>query len=82
MALAALLFGEAEAIAAQLEGARPAAPALFGFEPANMCLIRLEAVRSNRRGQFSIRINTQRRICFVWPAGAPGPVLVEIVDYH
>lgn len=41
---------------------------------------RLEALRGNREGQFSIRINDQWRICFVWtPAG---PDQVEIVDYH
>ena len=40
---------------------------------------RLEALKGNRRGQYSIRINDQWRICFVW---AGGPELVEIVDYH
>ena len=43
---------------------------------------RLEALKSDRRGQYSIRINDQWRICFEWPAGSPGPVNVEIVDYH
>lgn len=43
---------------------------------------RLEALRGNRKGQYSIRINDQWRICFEWPKGAPGPVNVEIVDYH
>ena len=43
---------------------------------------RLEALRGDRAGQFSIRINEQRRICFEWPAGQPGPSQVEIVDYH
>ncbi|MFZ0423970.1 MAG: type II toxin-antitoxin system RelE/ParE family toxin [Xanthobacteraceae bacterium] len=43
---------------------------------------RLEAPKGNRRGQFGIRINDQWRICFEWPNGAPGPVNVEIVDYH
>ena len=43
---------------------------------------RLEALRGNRAGQFSIRINDQWRICFRWPEGSPGPVEVEIVDYH
>jgi len=42
----------------------------------------LETLRGNRRGQYSIRINDQWRICFEWPKGAPGPVNVEIVDYH
>lgn len=43
---------------------------------------RLEALQGDRRGQFSIRINAQRRICFAWEAGAAGPSDVEIVDYH
>jgi toxin HigB-1 len=43
---------------------------------------RLEALRANRAGQFSIRINDQWRICFSWPEGSPGPAEVEIVDYH
>ena len=43
---------------------------------------RLEALRGNRAGQFSIRINDQWRICFEWPEGALGPSEVEIVDYH
>ncbi|MEQ1930046.1 MAG: type II toxin-antitoxin system RelE/ParE family toxin [Parvularculaceae bacterium] len=41
---------------------------------------RLEALRAERRGQHSIRINDQWRICFVWREG--GPADVEIVDYH
>jgi proteic killer suppression protein len=43
---------------------------------------RLEALKGNRKGQYSIRINDQWRICFEWPKGSPGPVNVEIVDYH
>ena len=43
---------------------------------------RLEALKGNRRGQYSIRINDQWRICFEWPKGASGPINVEIVDYH
>lgn len=43
---------------------------------------RLEALRGDRAGQFSIRINQQWRICFTWPDGDPGPSDVEIVDYH
>jgi proteic killer suppression protein len=43
---------------------------------------RLEALKGDRAGQFSIRINDQWRICFTWPDGSPGPVEVEIVDYH
>jgi proteic killer suppression protein len=40
----------------------------------------LEALRGNRAGQYSIRINDQFRICFVWTP--EGPKDVEIVDYH
>ena len=40
----------------------------------------LEALKGDRRGQYSIRINDQFRICFVW--AADGPHAVEIVDYH
>lgn len=43
---------------------------------------RLEALKGDRAGQYSIRINQQWRICFEWPAGAAGPSNVEIVDYH
>ena len=43
---------------------------------------RLEALKGDRKGQYSIRINDQWRICFEWPRGSPGPVKVEIVDYH
>ena len=41
---------------------------------------RLEALKGNRAGQHSIRINDQWRICFVWTD--QGPQNVEIVDYH
>jgi proteic killer suppression protein len=40
---------------------------------------RLEALAGNRKGQHSIRINSQWRICFRWQDGAHD---VEIVDYH
>lgn len=43
---------------------------------------RFEALAGDRKGQYSIRINDQWRICFEWPDGAPGPSNVEIVDYH
>ena len=43
---------------------------------------RLEALKGNRKGQYSIRINEQWRICFEWPNDARGPLNVEIVDYH
>ena len=41
---------------------------------------RLEALRGDRAGQYSIRINAQWRICFRWTDD--GPLDVEIVDYH
>lgn len=41
---------------------------------------RLEALKGDRLGQHSIRINDQWRICFVWREG--GAEQVEIVDYH
>jgi toxin HigB-1 len=43
---------------------------------------RLEALKGNRSGQYSIRINDQWRICFKWPKDEAGPSNVEIVDYH
>ena len=43
---------------------------------------RLEALKGDRAGQYSVRINMQWRICFAWPRGAAGPSNVEIVDYH
>lgn len=43
---------------------------------------RLERLKGDRRGQHSIRINGQYRVCFTWPAGERGPANVEIVDYH
>jgi proteic killer suppression protein len=44
--------------------------------PAN----RLEALAGDRRGQHSIRINDQWRVCFTWTK--EGPENVEVVDYH
>jgi proteic killer suppression protein len=41
---------------------------------------RLEALRGDREGQWSVRINQQWRICFRWTS--EGPTDVEIVDYH
>jgi proteic killer suppression protein len=41
---------------------------------------RLEALTGDRRGQHSIRINRQWRVCFRWTSD--GPEAVEIVDYH
>ena len=41
---------------------------------------RLEALKGDRKGQYSIRVNDQWRICFRWNDG--GPSDVEISDYH
>jgi toxin HigB-1 len=43
---------------------------------------RLEGLKGDRKGQYSVRINDRWRICFEWTEGAPGPSNVEIVDYH
>ena len=48
----------------------------LGVPPGN----RLEALKRDRMGQHSIRINDQYRVCFVWTI--QGPRDVEIVDYH
>lgn len=55
-----------------------AAPSLETLQriPGN----RLEALKADRAGQYSIRINDQWRICFAWVEGAA--IHVEIVDYH
>ena len=42
----------------------------------------LEGMKGDRKGQYSIRINMQWRICFEWPEGQSGPSNGEIVDYH
>ena len=41
---------------------------------------RLETLKGNRQGQYSLRINDQYRICFIWAETEPAEV--EIVDYH
>jgi proteic killer suppression protein len=43
---------------------------------------RFEALKGERKGQYSIRINDQWRNCFTWRKGKPGPSDVEIVDYN
>ncbi|HEX3943172.1 MAG TPA: type II toxin-antitoxin system RelE/ParE family toxin [Rhizomicrobium sp.] len=43
---------------------------------------RLEKLSGDRKGQWSMRINDQWRICFEWSDGAAGPNNVKIVDYH
>ena len=49
---------------------------LLRIPPAN----RLEKLAGNRKGQYSIRVNDQYRICFVWRDS--NACEVEIVDYH
>ena len=46
------------------------------FPPGN----RLEALKGDRKGQHSVRINERYRVCFRWSEN--GPEDVEIVDYH
>ena len=46
------------------------------FPPGN----HLEALKGDRAGQHSVRINDQWRVCFVWTE--QGPADVEVVDYH
>ena len=48
----------------------------MGAPPGN----HLEALKGDRKGQHSVRINDQWRVCFVWTDN--GPLDVEIVDYH
>jgi proteic killer suppression protein len=43
---------------------------------------RFEALAGDRKGQFSIRINQQWRVCFEWPEGQERPCNIEICDYH
>ena len=69
-------FRQAEMKLDQLDAA--AALKDRGVLPGN----RFEALKGDRKGQYSIRINDQWRICFAWTDGSPGPVDVEIVDYH
>jgi toxin HigB-1 len=55
-----------------------AAPSLETLQriPGN----RLEALKGDRAGQYSVRVNDQWRLCFTWTES--GPADVEIVDYH
>lgn len=71
-------FGNIAAVALRKLDMLSAAVALQDMRspPGN----RLEALRGDRIGQHSIRINDQFRICFVWTEA--GPTEVEIIDYH
>ena len=42
----------------------------------------LEALKGDRKGQYSIRVNEQWRLCFEWRKDQAGPTNVVIVDYH
>jgi proteic killer suppression protein len=50
----------------------------LGVLPGN----HFEALKGNRKGQYSIRINDQWRVWFEWTEDDPGPSNVQIVDYH
>ncbi len=57
--------------------------AFSGIEPAARLRIdRFEALRGDRKGQYSIRIDDRWRICFEWPKGSAGPPNEQIVDDH
>jgi len=51
-------------------------------ELAQLSSNRFEALSGYRKGQYSIRINKQWRICFEWLKDSDGPENVEITDYH
>ncbi|HUI18451.1 MAG TPA: type II toxin-antitoxin system RelE/ParE family toxin [Alphaproteobacteria bacterium] len=52
------------------------------FDVSNFPGHRLEKLKGERAGTYSIRINDQWRICFDWPDGSIGPENVTIKDYH
>jgi proteic killer suppression protein len=72
--LSSALFGAARRKLNMLDAAKSLVD--LKVPPAN----RLEALKGDRAGQHSIRINDQFRVCFRWVNGAPEDV--EIVDYH
>jgi len=53
---------------------------MFGQPIACSAISQLEALKDDRRGEYSIRINDQFRVCFVWTD--KGVERVEIADYH
>lgn len=82
-------FAEGKRVKAFFSIVRPARLKLDRLEAATSVLDlaalpgnRFESLHGDRKGQFSIRINDQWRICFNWEDAAPGPSNVEIVDYH
>ena len=55
------------------------------MSPKDLMLLpsnRFEALGGDRKGQFSIRINEQWRVCFEWPDDNDRPFNIEITDYH
>ena len=82
------IFAEGKRVKAFVGFARKAEMRLDQLDAATSLLDldlpgnRLEALRGDRKGQYSARINDQWRICFEWPKGSSGPTQVEIVDYH
>jgi len=56
--------------------------ATFIYDLRNLRSNRFESLKGDRKGQYSIRINQQWRICFTWDDKDEGPKNVEIVDYH
>ena len=79
----------APSAAAGAEAARPrdaaeGARSRSSFSPAELSLVQdvdgLEALRGDRKGQHSMRVNQRWRVCFVWRDGDAHDV--EIVDYH
>jgi toxin HigB-1 len=81
-------FAQGERVAAFSGFSRAAERALDRLEAATSLRdlmtpgLRLEKLKGNQAGRFSIRVNDQWRVCFAWPDRSPGPQEVEIVDYH
>ena len=68
--------GQAERKLALLHGATKVGQ--LGHVPGS----NLEKLKGDRKGQYSIRVNRQWRLCFTWDDGDENPSDVEIVDYH
>ena len=43
---------------------------------------RFQALGGDRKGQFSIRVNKQWRLCFEWPVDSDHAINIEVIDYH
>jgi proteic killer suppression protein len=57
-------------------------PAISVGDIANFPGHRMEKLKGDRAGMYSVRINDQWRVCFTWPEGSAGPTEVTIQDYH